>query len=91
MNCFAQQVTTNSNGEKIVIFDDGSWRYFNPETDAALEKPTKVERVNTSGSLPDMVNSKKTKKAKKVKKTKTKKTKAAKVKKNKNINRLKLI
>ncbi len=80
MNALAQQVTTNSNGEKIVIFDDGSWRYFNPATDAALEKPTSPESVNTSGSLPDMVNSEK---SKKVKKAKKKKTKVAKVKKSK--------
>ena len=77
MNGFAQQVTTNSNGEKIVIFDDGSWRYFNPDTDAALEQRVEPEKVNTSGSLPDMVNSKKNKKGK------VKKTKAAKVKKSK--------
>ncbi len=77
MNGFAQQVTTNSNGEKIVIFDDGSWRYFNPDTDAALDKRVEAEKVNTSGSLPDMVNSKKNKKVK------VKKTKVAKVKKGK--------
>ena len=33
----AQVVKTNSQGEKIVVFDDGSWRYFD-SSDSLLLK-----------------------------------------------------
>lgn len=70
---YAQKVSTNANGDKIVVFDDGSWRYFNPNTDSALENEQAVQTANDD--LAPTVGKAKQDKSKKVKKTKVKKAK----------------
>ena len=40
----AQKITTNENGDKIILYPDGSWRYF----DSRLDSNVETEKVNTS-------------------------------------------
>lgn len=62
----AQQVVMNSKGEKIVIFPDGSWRYFeaadsilvkqNMRHDESLKSPTEIDRKEESPLDPTLNN-----------------------------------
>ncbi len=90
----AQRLTTNENGEKIVLLEDGSWRYFDPAQDAALEEaPAATNRPDGITGDSDTMNGenplvnppnrnikqkKKKDKTKKAKKDKGKKQKVAK-------------
>lgn len=70
----AQKLTTNEDGEKIIVYPDGSWRYFD-ENDAE-----DVEEVEAA-----KMEEEKKKKPKKSKKKKNKKSKKKKSKGKKNI------
>ncbi len=35
----AQKITTNENGDKIILYPDGSWRYFDSNVDSEPQKP----------------------------------------------------
>lgn len=35
----AQQVTTNEDGEKVIVYPDGTWKYFNEKTEAQQADP----------------------------------------------------
>lgn len=59
----AQRLSTNENGEKIVLFDDGSWRYYDPAQDAELEeavptnnRPPLEEAVSPEAAENPLVN-----------------------------------
>ena len=58
-NLSAQRVVLNQNGDKIVLYQDGSWRYFDPEVHAdLLNKNPESEnypQINTSVQVsPDI-------------------------------------
>ena len=63
---YSQTVSLNNEGVKIVVYPDGSWRYYNPSTDFDL--PQELTNENKKSST-----------AKKNKKDKSKKEKVAKV------------
>lgn len=81
-NAFAQKVTVNDNGEKIVVYPDGSWHFYR-ETDA-----DSIQMNMPSPSMTEMEGEApakgKRKKKKKSKGKKSKKKKSAKSKKGKN-------
>lgn len=92
---FAQKIGVNERGDSIVVFNDGSWRYFDASTDKDFLTPKKVSiqpeveesedldskpRPKTSSKKKN-VNSGKKKKVKKSKKKKNKSNKKKKVKK----------
>lgn len=56
----AQQVMTNAQGDKIVRFDDGSWRYYEV-ADSVLEQNTKVKVI------PDQISTEDSKSTEKLK------------------------
>jgi hypothetical protein len=69
----AQTISHNQNGEKIVLYTDGSWRYFDendPSDIALLEETNKTSKIKKA----------KTKKSKKSKNNKVAKVKSPKVK-----------
>jgi len=72
----AQKLTTNKDGESIIVYPDGSWRYFDEDD------PEDIEEVEAAKSEEEKVEEKK-KKPKKSKKKKTKKKKSKKTKKKK--------
>ncbi len=73
----AQTISQNQNGEKIVLYADGSWRYFD-END-----PADVALLNTVTEKAKKPKATKPKKSSKVKKDKVAKVKTGKVKKDK--------
>ena len=75
-NAVAQTISNNQNGEKIVLYTDGSWRYFdeNDPADMALLEETQKNAEKKKA---------KTTKPKKSKNNKVSKVKAPKVKKEK--------
>ncbi len=81
-NLFAQNVMTNSNGEAIIVYPDGSWKYFdkNNPKDVELLKKRKYKEVDPTPSSVDPKKKRKTEK----KKSKAEKNKREKAKKNKN-------
>ena len=48
----AQQVIVNAKGERIVIFPDGSWRYFEPSDSILLQK--QLQSGNSSDPNEDL-------------------------------------
>jgi len=83
----AQKLTTNEDGEKIIVYPDGSWRYFDAndaedveEIEAAVMEEEKKKKKKKKLRLPKKKKSKKSK----TKKTKTRKSKRAKFFKGKN-------
>ncbi|HMY85532.1 MAG TPA: hypothetical protein PLC76_13670 [Saprospiraceae bacterium] len=48
----AQVVKTNSQGEKIVVFDDGSWRYFDSSDSLLLKNQELTNKDKESGTKP---------------------------------------
>jgi hypothetical protein len=57
-NVLAQKITTNENGDKIILYPDGSWRYFdsrldNPPNEKTVEQH--VEKNNSGESDRDQV------------------------------------
>jgi len=73
----AQTISVNQNGEKIILYNDGSWRYFdadNPDDIALLNESDVSQKI-------DKKVKSKTPKAKKPKKTKVTKVKEPKKKK----------
>lgn len=50
---FAQQVITNSKGEKIVVFPDGSWRHFQPADSVLIRGSMQTDRPFTRTANPD--------------------------------------
>ncbi len=77
-NATAQKVGVNERGDSIVVFNDGSWRYFDKDLDKDLIS-------NTSSATPTAtkVSAPKVKPAKQPKQPKTPKSKKSKVKKTK--------
>ena len=63
---FAQKLTTNDNGEKIVVYPDGSWHYFDEAAEIEGRAGTTVPQVQEA-------DGKKSKKAKKNKRASSKK------------------
>jgi len=52
----AQKITTNENGDKIILYPDGSWRYFDNKLDDVSDKYSSegLDNENTSkGSVSD--------------------------------------
>lgn len=74
----AQRVVTNQDGEKIILYDDGSWRYYEPDSAATVSVDT-ADYPEALAPVSKKKNKKKTKKSK----TKKQKTKKQKNKKNK--------
>ena len=74
----AQTLSQNQKGEKIILYDDGSWRYFD------AEDPNDAELLKQSQQLQQKKNSASKLKTKKAKKNKGKKTAKAKSPKTKN-------
>lgn len=44
----AQKITTNANGEKIILYTDGSWRFYEPGDSALIEKMNNEVKVESS-------------------------------------------
>ena len=95
---FGQKVGVNERGDSIVVFNDGSWRYFDKDLDKDLLKKTGVSTTNSVEdqmpktlpvSQPKPTKSKKSKAKKKKSKTKSKKNKKANKKANKKSKKLK--
>jgi len=47
----AQKITTNEDGEKIIVYPDGSWKYFNNTTETPIEEEIKGEEVKSKAEL----------------------------------------
>ncbi len=52
-NALAQKITTNENGEKIILYPDGSWRYF----DERLDNPSNKYSSSENSEIGDDSNS----------------------------------
>lgn len=78
-NANAQRVTTNEKGEKIVVYPDGSWRYYKSAENEENTKKSKTKKVKQKKEKSAKVKKDKVAKTKKPKtKTKKDKTKVAK-------------
>jgi len=75
---FSQTVGVNERGDSIVVFNDGSWRYFDSDIDSP--KLQENQEVQLSDPKPLEVSSNKKPKEVKTKKVKTKKVKPKKAK-----------
>ena len=42
----AQKITTNENGDKIILYPDGSWRYFDSRIDTKTEPETATSEID---------------------------------------------
>lgn len=81
----AQRITTNELGEKIVVYPDGTWRYFDESVnedvkvaeDMELEEASKSKRQKKKDRKKAKKKGKKKDKSKKSKKGKKKKTKVS--------------
>ena len=78
----AQKLTTNEDGEKIIVYSDGSWRYFDAN-DANDVEEVEAAEINEEKRVIKEKKEKKSKK-KKTKKPKSKKSKKTKKGKSKN-------
>lgn len=83
MEADAQTVGVNERGDSIIVFDDGSWRYFDAKLDKELlEKDSKTEvTLENVPEFPTKSKKKKVKPVKSKKQTSSKGAKIAKVKK----------
>ncbi|MEO1627375.1 MAG: hypothetical protein AAFV25_19645, partial [Bacteroidota bacterium] len=82
-SAIAQKVVTNQNGDKIIIYADGSWRYYDGEEDLITSPVTETVETSAEKYAPlyeseDPGKKKKKKKKKRRKKSSAKRSKASK-------------
>ena len=46
----AQKITTNERGDKIILYPDGSWRYFDSKLDDVSDKYSSKETGDNNSS-----------------------------------------